>query len=477
MSIGFVGSGDVGYGQINQLGLFTVLSQMASMVKEARTYQDAQLTNMTSTTNGLVAMLLSEPDISAQVGQQYVSILNNVANAGGLAASLATSVINRAVFRDNPQQGQTLDNGNIVTSMVEVIRQMKLAGATVLAMTVTSSASSFVGTGTGHIIISTKRPSDGMTLENSFSEILQVYCVGDSFSGGASAGTEPFAIVGKGKNSDVFSFDWPGGSGASTRVNAINGDEDNSFGNLLTNSGFDAWTDSALDDWTLVTGAWGTDLKEETGLVYTNGHALRIVGDGSTLSQIKQEFGVTTDETGTTATLQSLTQYSVCLFMRRDSISPAAGVLTVDLVDGNGAIIKDAAGVDNSFTVDLTALTGVYAGYGGAFRTPVDLPDQMFLRLRLTTALTTARSVYVDRVSMGLMTQLYRSGPYVAIHSGNLPFVTGDYNTITITNSRGAGGTLNTWQTFFSRIIPQMITNELLLPSSSVPNVSDALIS
>ena len=85
--------------------------------------------------------------------------------------------------------------------------------------------------------------------------------------------------------------------------------------------------------------------------------------------------------------------------------------------------------------------------------------------------------LYLAKMGMGLMTWLYVGGPYAAVHSGGTPFLQGDYSFSEVTNSRGAGGTLDTWQVAFARLFdPLMTANNLMLPSSAVPTVSDSLI-
>jgi hypothetical protein len=122
-------------------------------------------------------------------------------------------------------------------------------------------------------------------------------------------------------------------------------------------------------------------------------------------------------------------------------------------------------------------LTTVYTAYNGVFRTPIILPAQQFIRLRLTTAITSGRAVYLDKLAMGTMTQMYTQGPFLALFAGSNPFVQGDYTNISFTNSRGAGGVLDTWQTLFARLFySQVFSNEFILPSSPTPTIADTLI-
>jgi len=454
--------------------LFNRLGKAGLLIKSMRSYQSSQVTNMTDVNVGVVGQLFTESDIEAIVGSNYIAMANAPSSIGGLSQSVSRAIINRMVYRDNPQLGQTLTTLQVSESINEVIRQMKVIGATVLAMPVSSSTilfnqgSVFSGQAQGAVVCSVKRPEDGKVLENSFSENILLSC-----SNNTNSGNEGFAVTGT-QSINFFVFNWPGGSSGKANINAINGSVNNSQGNLLTNSSFETWNTAgtSINNWTITSGASG--YGKETGNVYSGTACLKLIGDGSTLFSMEQQFGVTA---ASKSNLSTNTQYSFAVFLRRDGVVPGTGTLTVDLVDSNGVVLQDANGVNNTFNIDLTQLTTVYAPYSGVFRTSGTLPSTYYLRIRQTAALPSNRVVYIDRASLGQMTQLYTSGPYFSIHSGNLPFSVGDYAQVAITNGRGAGGTLNTWQTLFACLFTEVLTNEILLPSSSTqPTISDNLI-
>lgn len=458
--------------------LFNRLGKVGALIANVRAHQNTQLTAMTDATTGVTAQLNGEPDIQAMMGASYIGILSSAEAAGSTAQQIAQAVADRMVFRDNPQQGQSLTSQNVPASLAEIIRQMKVAGASVLAATVAASTSAFTGTGNGAVITSVVRPFDGKALENAFAENVTFQCTADSYSGGAQAGNESFGVNGDGNQDDLFAFNWPLGSGGSTSLSAINGAADNSQGNLLTNSGFDKWDSATLlpTSWELTVGAAVTHVNEETSIVFgdAGSSALRLTGDGSNLTTLRQTFN---DSSGTSGTLQPQTQVSFAVWMRRDGTAPAAGSLRIELVDGNGAVIQDANGANNAFDVDLTLLSTVYAAFTGVFRLPAIMPSTYRVQYRLTTALTNGRSVYLDRGGMGYMSQLYTSGPFLNVHSGASPFLLNDYATATVTNSRGAAGTLTTFQTLLARLFPSDVYgSELLFPSSATPTIPDSLI-
>lgn len=455
--------------------LFNRLGRLGKVIANAKSLQTDQETAFISLADGIIGQFEGESDIQALMGSTYIGLLNAIgSSSAGAMQTIARATVNRMVYRDYPQLNQNLTSINLGDSLQYVVQQMKDQVYYVLACTVTATVQAFDSgfTGNGKAVVSVKRPSDGVTLENAFAETLTFTCIADSYEDGETAGNETFLVRGAGNQGNFFAFDWPLGSNGSVTISCIDGDQDDSSGNLLTNSGFDAWTGGAPDNWVEVTG--GSLITQEVALSYTEGSALCITGDGSTLPCITQLFD---DDTGTVGAVEGITQYSVCLFMRRDGTPAANGTLTVDLIDQDNNVIEDEAGNDNTFDIDLTALTVNYLPYTGTFRLPYIMPDTVRIRVRCTgTALTNGRSVYLDKMSLGEMTQLYVQGPYVAIHSGSVPFKSGVYATAAITNSRGAAGTLNTWQVLWARLFPTAWNNELLLPSSNSPNISDLLI-
>src|SRR5262245_58309522 len=128
--------------------LFNRLGSVAAMLSQLRSYQLAQKTVMVDTSSGIVAQYNAEADLQAEIGDNYLGILSS---AGGgvlsVAQQLSSYTVNRMVYRDNPKLNQTLTTGDTLTSIREVIRQMKVAGATVLAQTVTAAPTGFTGTG------------------------------------------------------------------------------------------------------------------------------------------------------------------------------------------------------------------------------------------------------------------------------------------------------------------------------------------
>jgi hypothetical protein len=142
--------------------------------------------------------------------------------------------------------------------------------------------------------------------------------------------------------------------------------------------------------------------------------------------------------------LTALTQYACCVWVKCSANAPAAGVLTIDLVDGvGGSVINDASGAANSTTLGHASFTTSFQPVMAAFRTPANMPSQCYLRIRISTAVTNAVSLYLDDVFLGPMDEAYTDGPSVAVFDGSTDWLDGDLITATITNDRA--GLLHEW--------------------------------
>lgn len=458
---------------IGPAGLFTRLGKLGATLQNFRNYQATQEPALIDTTTGAVAQYDAESDLQAVIGNNYVGILNSGSGLISLMQQLAQITISRMVFRDQPQFNQTLTQQNLEASLTELLRQMNAASATVRAQTVTATPTVFTGQGNGIIVGSVKTPLTGVFLENAFAENILFNCTADSYTGGTAVGNEQFTVTGTGNQADFLAFDWPMGSNGQLTLTAVNGADSASGGNSLVNSDFADWTDNIPDNFTLEVGTAGTNIVREASIVYTGTYSLALVGDGSTLTQLNQLFN---DDTGSTVSLTPLTQYAFNFFIRRDGSAPGAGILQIALVDENDNVVQDYAGTANSFTVDLTTLNTTFTSYTGVFRTPEEMPETISLRVKLTTVLSAGRTVYLDLMGMTPMDQLYEGGPFFSIFSGSVPFLFGDYSYCPVTNSRGAGGTLNTWQSVFSILLGDPT---FLLPSATAGSetILDSLLS
>lgn len=136
-------------------------------------------------------------------------------------------------------------------------------------------------------------------------------------------------------------------------------------------------------------------------------------------------------------------QYAFHTLMRADVV-PAAGVITVDLVDGiNGSVIADDQSTNNSFTIDCTALTTSWESETGVFRLPTNLPAIVYVRVRISTAVSSGTSIFIDEMALVAMQEAYTGGPSFAIFDGRTDWVEDDTITVAVTNNRE--GAIHEW--------------------------------
>ena len=452
---------------IDYLSLFTRLGFQGSISYDVSGVQ-----------SGLPARLIDlwdqyeeTPDLDLIGGftQNAIGITSSASGPGNGISGLGSSTVQRMVGTSVP----SLEGADSVSTLTELIRQMRADSKTVAACVVSaSSAALSTSIGNGVVALTTKR-GDGLVQENMVAEILRLICSSDSYTGGASAGLESFQVNGEPNTAGTWDYNWPNGSGQTTGFRAISADSSASAnGTLITNGSFESWTTGtppALNDWTLQTGTWGTDIQRSTDK-YQGTYAVEFIAGTAVNTALYQEFGV-----DTTITPSPLNSYIVNVFLKKPSGTITAGVLTIELVDGSSVVVNDQQGVANSTTINLTTLTTSYVAHNIAFRIPEVPPTSgMRLRFRLSTALTGANFV-VDSACFGKVTAAYPGGFGLCVFSGSTPFVKNDGWNITTTNNRAGASYGATFQTLFDRIFG-MRTLNMLLPTSATPSYPNSLI-
>ena len=146
-------------------------------------------------------------------------------------------------------------------AMSELVRQMLRDGQSVLAFNLAlTSTPLFTSVGNGVLVLSTKR-GDGLFIENMIPEFPRITCIQDSYTGGATAGQEPFNLVGEPNAVSVWNYNYPQGSNANKTSSAISSSQAvTTAGNILGNSDFEGWSNAtptgSLNNWVLEVGTW-----------------------------------------------------------------------------------------------------------------------------------------------------------------------------------------------------------------------------
>lgn len=445
-------------------GLFTRLGKIGHVLNITNTFRGVNSSgNLPAEIEDIIEEYDGEtPTIRGTVDALVDALTSAQGGLSSLLGSLRTAAqqtLIEMVYADVLANGAVLNpmrTKALSEAIEELIAQM-LAGSETVDATEPSIAASAGGSNAGNgACVTSVLDAYGRRLENCLPEKIVAVCTDSTTSG-----QESFAFSGEVAVSDRLSHDWPGGSGASANLTAIDAATSSSSQNLLTNGDFEDFAvANTPDGWTIVTGSAGTQILSESSIIYKGSKALEYDGDGSNLTQIKQAI------TG----LSSRTPYAVNLWAKVD-VSPAAGVLVIDLYDGSN-VINDDQGTANSLSIDLTTIGTSYVAKNTVFRLPDPVPATVQLRIRLSTALSSGSSAFVDHLAFAPATQLYTGGPYAALFSGATDWELDDKFGVTVTNAQAGA-----FQTLFDRLF-DMRNKGLLLPSATgaAETIDDALI-
>ncbi len=458
-------------------GLFTRLGKIGKVAFNFNPWQS-------STVPGLISGILAQyestlPAVVDGVADLQSSWNGQLESPMALLQQVAKQTVQQMCQADTPNQG-----GSLASSLQELIVQMIAASASVQVCTVAASQSALSPfTGNGVLVLTTKR-GDGLVQENLVAETLTISCTADAQTGGATPNQERFGCTAAPDAGDPWSYLWPTGSGARQSLQAIDASQYQSAANVLYNGDFENYASANLPtNWVALAGVAGTDFKQSTAQFFDGASSLQLIGASATPASLTQQFN---SSSGTTVQLQPQRSYAVNFWIKADVV-PAAGVITVDLIDNTGAVIQDSQGNSNSLTVPVHSLAGtgwysLAALYGASiatgspiFRLPRVLPPTVRLRMRVSTAISSGTNIFIDRLAMGTISALYTGGPGAAIFSGNVPFIQGDGWNVTTTNNRGGSSNMGTFQALFDRLF-NMRSLGLLLPSSASPTIADTLI-
>jgi hypothetical protein len=200
----------------------------------------------------------------------------------------------------------TLGSVSVQSAIEELIRQLAAASQTVDRpasgyVTLPASNRGTAGgsnVGDGLLLLSDMAPLRNLSASEVFdfpsirTETIRATCIQDSTSPNVQEGSERFRIEGQ-RDIGRLDEDWPLGSGTRgvLTVAAANKDGGRTPGvNVCTNSDFENFTSNAPDNWTIVTGTAGTHILAG-GSGYTDDNSLKLVGDGSTTTNLKQALG------------------------------------------------------------------------------------------------------------------------------------------------------------------------------------------
>ena len=381
----------------------------------------------------------------------------------------------------------------VAEALKELIKQMVSSSDSVKANVPALGSQTSIATpaGTGLAIVGTVKTGKGTYSGKEFAiaETIFFETTKDAQSGGATEDSETITVTGQNVQTNMLEWDWPQGSGKTTTITVCNPELSNqSAGNVLQNSGFDTFDSSHTnqpDNWVKVVGTAGTDYAKETSTVFAgSAAALKLVGNAggtAVLVNLTQAFNTTASTTldagGTPYDITDFpeTNYILSYWIKADVV-PAAGVLTIDLIDGSNNVIADTGSTNNTYALTLSGISTSYVQKSARFALPKDVPSTVKIRIRVTTAISTGSNIYIDDLALMKAVPLYTTGPEFAIFRGSVATLTGDRWTMALTIS-ASGAIQRGFQKLFKS--DTLTGGPFYLPSNAAGSetVADTLIS
>lgn len=373
----------------------------------------------------------------------------------------AESTLIEQLNADNPLPGKTVE-----AALKELIVQMVAGSETVLESTASVAATAGSGnTGTGVCAVSVAYTT-ALDYEAIYAEDLILRCVVDGQADADYDGLESWTVIGEANVEESDRLWSADGSGVSTTTTTICGSTDAGSGpavNRTTNGDFESFTvANTPDNWQIAVGTAGVTVFSSVTAA-RGSTALRMLGDGATLTAVRQEFA---NSSYTSARLRPNTWHTLSFWSRHNGVVPTAGVCRVSLQDGSSSVLWSS-----SVSFNASALTGSWVNSKVNFRTGADVPAVVRLVIEQTTAMD-AKSWIIDEVCVAEMQQVTTGGARIAVFAGPTSFVIDDTFTVAVANDFAGK-----FQTDFERFFGAGSTYGLVLPSDAAPTIADALVS
>jgi hypothetical protein len=395
-------------------GLFTRLGVLVFMMDAVRTHQlnlKTLLANVQTEYSSADAYM-----IEVLAG----NIERRIAEAGGVlndVRAAAERTIIEMCFAEANTSGaaNTMRSRQITDALVWLIRQMDADSETVNGTTINKSSATYgaANVGNGRFVYNFDAPNILLGSTNDWpnvrTETLEARCVQDAANGAISRGAEVFEIRGQPAYAPL-DYRFPAGSGTMTRVACVSAaiDAGGIYENQLTNSDFEDQASNLPDQWALVAGTAGTQFQtENTG--YRGAKSIKL-NAGSGAFNIRQQLGASG---GTLGRLTPDRPYVIALAHKIDS--GCTGVIRISVKDGSGNII-DSGNFINTLTLTSTSTSWTITSV--TLRSPRNIPQDTYLHIESTTALTTA-AAYIDEVILAELVPIAPGGQAVGMIAGS----------------------------------------------------------
>ena len=455
--------------------LLSRLGRLFDFAKTVRTHQgtlrsefEDTVTNYTDATRDLMSTLTS-------------GIERRIDEAGNIVLDLKADA--EKTLLTMMDDDTTLAGPTVQSAIEQLIRD--LAGA---SQTVDRPASGYVtlpasnrgtadggNTGDGLFLLSDMAPLRNLSTSEVFdfpsirTETIRATCIQDSTSPNVQQGAERFRIEGQ-RAVPRLDEDWPLGSATRGTITVAGANKDGGRTpaiNVCTNSDFEDFVSNAPDKWTIVTGTAGTHILA-AGSGFTGSDSLKLVGDGSTTTNLKQQLRITS---GTLGQINPDRPYSITCAAKYATAAPTSS-LVISVRDSGGTILHDSVvGRAMQLTITSASLTTSWQLFSAVVFSPVAIPKASVIDIRFSGNQANTSEVYVDELVIAEMPRFQRGGLAFQLTRGENDYAVQDLFTASVTNNctTGDGEIALEFDRFFN-----MADLGLVLPSSTSPTIADA---
>lgn len=447
------------------------IPNLASRLGKLFGYGNAVSTQMSPLYEANLTSLLTQFD-----GTDYrdaVAAFLNAANPrsgmpnvlGNMVYEMVRNAANNLILNTIRIEGDYYD-GSMITAY-RGLRDAMIAQSKTFQKATTSSASVTMGTnlGTGTALVRAYRPASTDYLQEMYAETISARCTapGNVLNFGAASFTlsSPF-------NNPYTNTEWPGGSGINMTMSAtpaaINSPTGEAGRSIIANGAFENWSSNTPANWTITVGSAGTQVLRSS-VPARGSYALSLVGDGSTLTTLRQQLAYSNS---TPVTIQPDTDYALICYARKTAAG-TTGVVKIGVRDSAGTTITGSSEI----TLNMSSVTTSYAVSSATFSIAKSaVPTTVYLDIYSTTAIASGNTLIIDELVLVPMSRVYAGGPSVVIYPGTIDFALEDSFTATLANSYVTNAK---FMAGFARYIG-MERQGVYLPVASSPTQSDSLV-
>jgi len=384
---------------------------------------------------------------------------------GASTYALVQQAVNNLILNTIRIEGSTYD-GTMLTAYRGLRDAMTLQSESFQKAT-SASATVTMGSnlGTGTALVRANRPASTDYLQEMYAETITARCTapGNVLNFGAAS-----FVLSSPINYAYSNTLWPGGSGISTSITAtpaaINSPTGESGRSIIANGAFENWATNTPANWSITVGAAGTQVLRSS-VPARGSYALGMVGDGSTLTTLRQQLAYSNS---TPVTIQPETDYALICYARKTA-SGTTGVVKIGLRNSSGTTITGSSEI----TLDMSSVTTSYAVSSTTFSIAKSaVPTTVYLDIYSTTAIGSGNTLIIDELVLAPMTRVYQGGPSVLIYPGTIDWAVDDSFTLDVVSTTSTNGK---FMANFARFLG-LERQGIYLPVSATPTQADSLV-